>query len=151
MVDLSHLNEAGFWDVAEVSNAPLVATHSNAHALCPNARNLTDRQLDAIAERDGMVGVNFATAFLRPDGQMEDMHDLEPMIRQFAYLVERLGEDRVGLGSDFDGAQIPLPIGDVAGLPVLRQALLDAQFGEALVDKLSLGNWLRVLRLVWGG
>jgi len=63
LIDLSHLNERGFWDVAALSEAPLVATHSNAHALCPVARNLTDRQLDAIRDSDGMVGVNFAVAF----------------------------------------------------------------------------------------
>ncbi|MEL6794990.1 MAG: membrane dipeptidase, partial [Pseudomonadota bacterium] len=70
MIDLSHLNEAGFWDVARVSDAPLIATHSNAHAICPHARNLTDRQLDAIRERGGVVGLNFAVAFLREDGAM---------------------------------------------------------------------------------
>src|SRR5215212_41923 len=68
LVDLSHINEKGFWEVAEISNAPLVATHSNAHALCPASRNLTDRQLDAIRDSDGMVGVNFAVGFLREDG-----------------------------------------------------------------------------------
>ena len=65
LVDLSHLNEAGFWDVARTSSAPLVATHSNAHALCPSTRNLTDAQLDEVARTDGVVGVNFACGFLR--------------------------------------------------------------------------------------
>jgi membrane dipeptidase len=69
LIDLSHLNERGFWDVAAISNAPLVATHSNAHALSPHARNLTDKQLTAIGETGGMVGVNFATSYLRPDGR----------------------------------------------------------------------------------
>ena len=71
MLDLSHLNEAGFWDVARISVRPLVATHSAAHAICPHARNLTDRQLDAIAESDGMVGLNFGCAFLRADGRLD--------------------------------------------------------------------------------
>ena len=69
LIDLSHLNERGFWDVAEISNAPLVATHSNAHAISPHSRNLTDRQLKAIGETGGLVGVNFAASFLRPDGR----------------------------------------------------------------------------------
>ena len=68
LVDLSHLNEAGFWDVAEVTQAPLVATHSNVHALCASSRNLTDRQLDAIGESGGVVGINFGVMFLREDG-----------------------------------------------------------------------------------
>src|SRR6266705_6835023 len=71
VLDLSHLNEQGFWDVAELSDAPLVATHSNAHALSPHSRNLTDRQLKAIRETGGMVGVNFAVSFLRPDGRQD--------------------------------------------------------------------------------
>jgi membrane dipeptidase len=67
LLDLSHLNERRFWDVAELSKVPLVASHSNAHALCPSTRNLTDRQLDAIRDSDGMVGANFTVAFLRED------------------------------------------------------------------------------------
>ncbi len=149
MIDLSHLTEAGFWDVAGISHRPLVATHSNAHALCPHARNLTDRQLDAIRERDGMVGVNLATAFLREDGRMAASDTLDDVVRHFAHLIERIGEDRVGLGSDFDGARIPAPIGDAAGLPVLRNALREA-FGAALLDKLCWRNWTRVLEKTWG-
>src|SRR5436305_604291 len=68
LVDLSHLNEAGFWDVAALSEAPLVATHSNAHTLCAASRNLTNRQLDAIRDSGGLVGVNFAVTFLREAG-----------------------------------------------------------------------------------
>ncbi|MGM0585219.1 MAG: dipeptidase [Pseudomonadota bacterium] len=150
LVDCSHLTEAGFWDVAEVSERPLVATHSNAHALCPHARNLTDRQLDAIRERDGMVGVNLATGFLREDGQMAAMEDLDALLRHIAHMVERVGEDRVGLGSDFDGAKLPRPIRDVAGLPALRAALREAGFGEEFLEKFCRGNWMRVLRAVRG-
>ncbi len=150
VIDLSHLNEAGFWDIARLSTQPLVATHSNAHALSPHARNLTDRQLAAIRESDGMVGVNFATAFLRPDGQMKAETTLDNMMRHLDYLIEHLGEDRVGFGSDFDGAMIPRPIGTVAGLPALREALREHGIDDALMLKLAHGNWLRVLRLTWG-
>jgi len=68
LIDLSHLNEKGFWDVARLSDAPLVATHSNVWSLCNSARNLTDKQLDAIRESDGIVGMNLATCFIRPGG-----------------------------------------------------------------------------------
>jgi membrane dipeptidase len=68
MIDLSHLNEAGFWDVARADVGPLVASHSAAHAICPSSRNLTDRQLDAIRVSSGLVGIVYACAFLRPDG-----------------------------------------------------------------------------------
>ena len=148
LVDLSHLTEAGFWDVARISRKPLVATHSNAHALCPHARNLTDPQLDAIRASDGIVGLNFAIAFLRADGRMVDT-GIDTMLRHLDYLIERLGEDRVGFGSDFDGAEVPSEIGSAAGLPKLRQALIDHGFGVALMSKLCHGNWLRVLDLTW--
>src|SRR5665213_1107893 len=135
LVDLSHINEKGFWDVARLSTAPLVATHSNAHALCASARNLTDRQLAAIRESKGMVGLNFASSFLRPDGRMSSDTPLDLMVRQLDYLIEKLGEDHVGLGSDFDGAVISESIGSAAGLPVLFQALRDNGYSEPLLRK----------------
>ena len=151
LIDLSHLNEKGFWDVANLSEAPLVATHSNAHALCRSSRNLTDRQLDAIRDSDGMVGVNFAVSFLREDGNDDADTPLSTVARHVDYLVERVGIDRVGFGSDFDGAKVPGAIGDASGLPNLLAALREHGYGEADLRKLAHGNWLRVLRLTWGG
>lgn len=151
MLDLSHLNEAGFWDVARLSDAPLVATHSNVHALCPSSRNLTDRQLDAIRASDGMVGVNFAVSFLRPDGSANPDTTLDTLVDHVDYLVERLGIERVGFGSDFDGATVPMPIGDAAGLPALVAALRARGYDEPALRRLGHENWLRVLRQTWGG
>src|SRR6266567_9424098 len=103
MLDLSHLNEAGFWDVARLSEAPLVATHSNAHALCPVSRNLTDGQLDAIRDSGGVVGVNFAVTFLREDGRQAPAETpISAIVRHVDYLAERMGIDHVAFGSDFD-------------------------------------------------
>ena len=149
MLDVSHMTEAGFWDLAGLTDAPIVATHSNVHAICPNARNLTDKQLDAIAESDGMVGLNFATAFLRADGQMVAEAPLSLMMAHLDHLIGRLGEDRVGLGSDFDGAVVPEAIGDIAGLPVLRQAMADHGYGAELIEKICWRNWIRVLDKTW--
>jgi membrane dipeptidase len=149
MIDLSHLNEAGFWDVAKHSDAPLVATHSNVHAISPHSRNLTDKQLDAIAKSDGMVGVNFACAFLRPDGQMNPDVSPDTMLRHLDHLINRLGEDRVGFGSDFDGATVPDFITDVAGLSKLREAMIMHGYTDMLMQKLTHGNWLRVLDKTW--
>ncbi len=148
-VDLSHLNERGFWDVAEVSTAPLVATHSNAHALCPTPRNLTDRQLDAIRDSDGMVGLNFSVSFLREDGGRDADTPIETMVRHLEYLAERVGIERVGLGSDFDGATIPREIGDVTGLPRLLEALRARGYGEEDLRRIAHGNWVRVLGKTW--
>jgi membrane dipeptidase len=151
MLDLSHLNEAGFWDVARQSNAPLVATHSNAHAICTHSRNLTDAQLAAIRDSDGMVGLNFAVAFLRDDGMMRADVPLSQMLRHLDYLIEHVGEDRVGLGSDYDGAVVPKDVTRISDLPNLRQAMEQHGYGPALIAKICHENWLRVLEKTWGG
>ena len=150
LVDLSHMNEKGFWDIAKLSDAPLVATHSNAHALCASSRNLTDSQLAAIRETGGLVGVNYAVSFLRADGRRIAATPLETVVDHIAYLIERLGEDGVGLGSDFDGATIPDAIGSAAGLPHLVAAMRARQFGEPLIEKVCFENWMRVLARTWG-
>jgi membrane dipeptidase len=151
MIDLSHLNQRGFWDVVDLSEAPLVATHSNAHALCPTSRNLTDKQLDAIRDSGGMVGVNFAVGFLRGDGGESDDTPLGTVLRHVDYLVERLGIDGVGFGSDFDGAKVPKEIRDISGLPTLLKALREHGYDEAALKKLAHENWVRVLRATWRG
>lgn len=149
LVDLSHLNEQGFWDVAKTSNAPLVATHSNVHAICPSARNLTDKQLEAIAETGGMVGLNFALSFLREDGKKDPNTPLEVMVRHLDYLIDKLGVDHVGFGSDFDGTDVPQEIGDVTGVAKLLAALRDHGYDEPTLHKLAYQNWLGVLEKTW--
>ena len=150
LIDLSHLNERGFWDVAAISNAPLVATHSNAHAISPHSRNLTDRQLVAIGRSGGLVGVNFAVSFLGPDGRHDREAPLELIIRHTEHMLERAGEDAVGFGSDFDGAMIPAELGNAAGLQTLVRAMRKRGFAEPLIEKVCYRNWLRVLERTWG-
>ena len=147
MVDVSHLNEAGFWDVARVSQAPIVATHSNAHALSPSSRNLTDAQLDAIAESNGVVGVNFAVMFLTEDGNWDV--GLDAIVKHVDYIASRVGVDHVAFGSDFEGAPVPADLGGVAGLPRLVEAIAAAGYDEAAIAKITHGNWLRVLDDAW--
>jgi membrane dipeptidase len=150
MLDLSHMNEKGFDDVARLTDVPLVATHSNAHSISPSSRNLTDRQLGVIAESRGMVGLNYATYFLRRDGKQSPDMGWEDVLAHLDHLLENLGEDHVGLGSDFDGVPVPQRIGDVTGVPRLQQAMLDHGYGPALVRKISCDNWLAVLERTWG-
>ena len=150
MIDLSHINEAGFDDVARLSDAPLVATHSNAHAVTPSTRNLTDRQLKMIRDSRGMVGLNYATSFLRRDGRQSPDMGWEDVLAHLDHLIETLGEDHVGLGSDFDGATIPNGIGDVSGQPALVDAMRAHGYDEALLTKLCHGNWLALLDRTWG-
>ncbi|HEV2439154.1 MAG TPA: dipeptidase [bacterium] len=143
MIDLSHINERGFWDVAAISEAPLVATHSNAHARCRNPRNLTDKQLDAVRDSRGVVGLNFAIGFLRADGGRDPNTPITTM-------VEQMGIDHVGLGSDYDGTTVPADLGDAAGLPKLVAAMQARGYAGDDLRKLLHGNWIRVLRETWG-
>lgn len=145
MVDCSHLNEKGFWDVTRHSEAPIVATHSNAHAVCPVSRNLTDAQMDAIRDSEGVVGLNFATFFLREDGKRIAATPLETMTRHLDHMLNKLGPRGVALGSDFDGALVPVGIGDAAGLPNLVAAMRAAGYDDELVDAICYRNWLSVI------
>jgi membrane dipeptidase len=149
MLDLSHLNEKGFWDVAELSNAPLVATHSGVHAISPTPRNLTDAQLDAIAQSGGVAGVNFHTGFLRADGRADQETSLAEIVHHVDYMVDRMGIDHVALGSDFDGATMPQDLKDAAGLPKLVEALQDRGYRDGDLAKIAHENWVRVLRQSW--
>lgn len=152
LVDLSHLNEKGFWDVASLSDAPLVATHSAVHALCPSPRNLTDRQLDAVGASEGVVGINFHVGFLHPAGDVNpEETSVTRIVRHARYVADRIGVEHVALGSDFDGATMPGDLGDVTGLPRLLDAFLDGGFSRSDVHLIAHGNWERVLAETWGG
>jgi membrane dipeptidase len=145
LVDLSHMNEAGFWDAARLEAGPLVASHSGAHALCAASRNLTDEQLDAIGDSGGLVGIVFATAFLRPDfGDTVDT-PLSLIVDHVRYVAERIGVEHVAFGSDFDGATIAAELGDAAGLPKLVEALRGASFAADDLEAICWRNWRRVL------
>lgn len=149
LVDLAHLTEQGFWDVARLSDRPLVVSHSNAHALTPVARNLTDRQLDAVRDSGGLVGLAFAVGMLRSDGREDTATPISDMVRHVDHLVAKLGMEGVALGSDFDGASVPAEIGDAGGLQKLVAALRGAGYCEADLEKICRENWLRVLRSAW--
>ncbi|MEL6168648.1 MAG: dipeptidase [Pseudomonadota bacterium] len=149
VVDTSHLNLKGFWDVAE-AGLPLVATHSNAHAISPGARNLTDDQLRAIGETKGMVGLNFGTMFLNEDGRAARDRGLDILLRHLDHMLDRAGEAHVGLGSDFDGAPVPKELASAAELGALRTAMADHGYGADLIERICHGNWLAFLRRTWG-
>jgi membrane dipeptidase len=149
-VDVSHLNEAGFWDVARLDRGPLVASHSGVHALSPATRNLTDAQLDAIGASGGLVGIVYAVRFLRDDGADDPDTPLSAIVDHARYVADRIGVEHVALGSDFDGAEIPAELGDVAGLPRLLDALRAGGFSDAEVRTIAWDNWRRTLERAWG-
>ena len=150
MLDLSHLNEKGFDDIAALSDAPLVASHSCAHAISPSSRNLTDRQLAVIAESRGLVGLNYAIGFLHPEGSRAPMRGFDIMLRHLDHLLAHLGEDGVALGSDFDGAEMPADLTNAGALQALVNAMLDHGYGRELTEKIASKNWLGLLERTWG-
>ncbi|KAB2656020.1 membrane dipeptidase [Brucella tritici] len=150
MVDLSHMNEKGFWDIAAISDAPLIASHSNAHALCQQSRNLTDKQLDAIRDTGGLVGLNFGVSFLREDGKRDPNTDLSELVRHADYIVNRIGIDHLALGSDFDGTTISSTLRDVGDLQLVIEAFRKHGYDDASIVKLAHANWINVLERTWG-
>lgn len=145
MIDLAHMNERGFWDVVGQTTEPVVVTHTAVHALAPTARNLTAKQIDAVAEADGVIGITFFVGDLRDDGRYDASTPLETLVRHIVHVAERVGVDHVALGSDFDGARIPTVIGDATGLPKLVAALSAAGFDDDELSRITHRNWLRVL------
>jgi membrane dipeptidase len=149
VVDVSHLNEAGFWDIARLELGPIVASHSAAHAMSPTSRNLTDAQLDAIGQSGGLVGIVFACPFLRADFADDPDTPVELIASHAAYVAERIGVEHVALGSDFDGATIPAGVGDAAGIPRVLDALTGIGMGAAELEAIAWDNWRRVLGAWW--
>lgn len=144
LLDVSHLNEQGFWDLLETTTGPLVASHSNARALCDHVRNLTDAQLDALGERQGVAGLNFCPPFLSSDGRAR----LDDIIRHYEYIAGRIGPQSVALGTDYDGIDsAPLDLPDTASLARLADVFA-GRYSERDVSAFLYDNMARVLTAV---
>jgi membrane dipeptidase len=148
-IDLSHLNAAGFWDVARHLDGPLIASHSCVNAICPTARNLTDDQLGAIASSGGLVGINFDVGSLREDGADDEDTPLSAIADHAHYIADQWGVDHVALGSDFDGATMPQEVPDASAYQRVLAALEDSGFESDEVDRIAWKNWRRVLAAAW--
>jgi len=149
LVDLAHVTEAGFWDVADRSTDPLVVSHTGAHGVCPVSRNLTDEQLDAVADSGGLVGITFAASHLRSDGKSDPDAPISTLVDHVEYVADRVGVEHVALGSDFDGATVVDSVGDVSGLPDVLAEIRTRGFGEEAVRAIARDNWLRVVEETW--
>jgi membrane dipeptidase len=149
VVDIAHLAPAGVEDVFEVCAGPVVASHANAHTLCPIPRNLTDAQLEEVARSGGVVGAVFYPAFIT-DG--EEPATLDMLLDHVDHMVSVMGPEHVGLGSDFDGFFGPTPIGleDAGKMPNITAGLLARGYAVEDVRKILGENWLRVFREVVG-
>lgn len=146
LVDVSHLSDRGFWDVAEVSRRPFVASHSNARSVCPCVRNLTDEMIRALSERGGVMGLNFCADFLRtvPEGE-KNPGRLEDVAAHARHILQVGGEDCLGLGSDFDGIETNEALPGAQAMEKLWETLRHSGFTERQLDKVFHANVLRVL------
>jgi len=149
LIDLAHLNEKGFWDVAELSSAPLASTHTAACNLVPKARNLIDEQLKAIQETNGVAGVIFSVNDLEGGKRPKKDTPITSIINHIRYIANLIGPEHVAFGSDFDGTRIPSELGDVSGYPKLVQLLEEAGFTHKEQEKICYQNWIRVLKETW--
>ena len=140
IIDISHLSEGGFYDVAAHSKKPFVASHSCCRALKDHPRNLTDDQLRVLADAGGVVGINFYDQFL---GGRDGYTAVNDVVRHILHVRDMAGVDAIAFGSDFDGIESELEFGDYAGFPQILR-VLEQHFTEDEIDKISSENFLRV-------
>lgn len=145
--DVSHLSDAGFIDVLSVTKKPFVASHSNARAVCPNVRNMTDDMIKKLSERGGVMGLNFCPDFLeeKPLGE-KNPGTIAAVVRHAKHIVNVGGIDVLGLGSDFDGIPTHGELPGAQSMGLLWEALHEAGFSEGELDKIFYGNVLRVYK-----
>jgi len=149
LIDVSHLNEAGFWDVLATSTRPIVASHSNARALCNVERNLTDEQIQALAQSGGLIGINFHVGFVVEGAMSGADVPLAAVVDHIDHIAGLVGVDHVAFGSDFDGATMPEQLRDAAHLGNLIDELQRRGYDDQAIAKICRDNWLRVFRAVW--
>ena len=143
IIDVSHLSDGGFWDVVAHSTKPFLASHSNARTLCKHPRNLTDEMIKALAEKGGVVGVNFYPYFLWESGNAT----VEHIVNHIWHIYQVGGEDVLAFGTDFDGFyEGELDITDIGEMQLVYDALLKKGFSERQMDRILNGNILRVMR-----
>ena len=145
IVDVSHLSDGGFFDVAKISKKPFVASHSNAREISPHKRNLTDQMIRILGEKGGVAGINFAPHFLQPDTNT-DRSTVELMVRHLNHMRNVGGEDVVALGSDFDGIGGDLEVDSIEKMPMIFQALQKDGWSIGQIEKLAYKNSLRVIK-----
>ena len=156
VLDVSHLNDTGLSELLEIVKKPVIASHSSCRALCSSyipkrtaaiTRNMTDEQIKALADRGGVIGVNFASVFLHPSGKAT----VETLVDHIDRIVDLAGVDHVGLGSDYDGIpEAPQGLEDVSRLPNITRVLVDRGYSDDDVKKILGENHLRVFKQVMG-
>jgi len=145
LVDVSHINEASFWDVIGISTAPIIASHSNSKTICPHRRNLTDDQFRALIKNGGVAGINLCPPFLNASGTA----NINDILRHIEHFMSLGGEDNIGMGADLDGiVNTPTDVPGVEYMGDIFDALLQANYTEEQIRKIAGLNFLRVLKEV---
>ncbi|MFZ1752808.1 MAG: dipeptidase [Caldilineaceae bacterium] len=147
LLDVSHLAPAGLEDVLALSEDPIIASHSNAFALCDHPRNLTDSQLTEIAAKGGVIGVTFVNAFLRR--AQPETATIAHVIDHLDYMLALVGEDHVAIGSDFDGCTPPSDLNDTTAYPRITALLQERGYADVTIRKILGENFMRVFERVW--
>lgn len=145
IVDVSHISEKGFWDVIDLTTKPIIASHSCAYNLCGHIRNLKDEQIKAIARLNGVIGINYCTSFLEDDPSKATVKSI---VNHIEYMAEVGGIDCVGLGSDFDGAQVPKDVSDISQIYKIKDEMVKRGFTEVDINKVMGNNFVRVIKEV---
>ena len=150
-IDVSHLNDQSFWDLYEITEKPIIATHSNARSVCNHPRNLTDDQIKAIHEKHGTIGINFGMKFLDPDHPGEEFTNIgfDVVKKHIDQIVNLADINTVAIGSDYDGTSIPNCLRDCTKFPFLWQYLLENGYSKHDINKISQQNLLRVFKDTW--
>ncbi len=144
LIDVSHLSDGGFWDVIKYSKMPVVASHSNARALCPHPRNLSDEMIRVLAGKGGVIGLNFYPYFLNGT----DRAGVDDLVRHIKHMYRVGGEDVIALGTDFDGFDDAInELDGIGKLPILSDALSKQGFSERQLEKFCYGNAERMMRI----
>lgn len=148
IIDVSHLSDAGFYDVLKYTKKPFVASHSNARSVCDVARNMSDDMIIKLAERGGVMGINFCGDFLKQSETGGERSEIQDMVKHILYIKKLAGIDCIGLGTDFDGIAPNLEISDASMMPLLKEALEKAGLSEEEIEKIFYRNVLRVYQEV---
>lgn len=149
LLDVSHLNDAGFWHLIRLARGPIAATHSNVRAIAAHPRNLTDDMIRAIADTGGVIGLNYHVGFVRPDLSTDPATPLDLLAAHLDHIVNLVGIEHVALGSDYDGCQPPTAIGTVDRVPALLAVLAERGWTAEQLALLCRDNFRRVLTRTW--
>ncbi|NHJ86436.1 MAG: membrane dipeptidase [Asgard group archaeon] len=149
IVDVSHLSDKSFWDVLDTTTKPIIASHSSCREISPHSRNLTDEMIKAIADINGLIGINFGNSFLREDCQRSTDTPYTKIIDHIDHIVKLVGPNHVAFGSDFDGTGIPDSLGDVTGYNLLVKELEKRKYSDEDINKICHDNFIRIFKEVW--